>query len=50
MTTRSSPFATELIPIGLYDGGELLPDCYILDDSYTVYMEILSPELSEIMQ
>jgi hypothetical protein len=30
----------ELVPIGLYDGEELLPNCHILDDSYIVYMEV----------
>lgn len=40
-----SPPKIELVPIGEYDGGELLPGCYILDDSYTVYMEVDSLEL-----
>ncbi len=31
---------TELVPIGEYDGNDLLPGCHIFDDSYIVYMEV----------
>lgn len=40
-----SPPKIELVPIGEYDGGELLPSCHILDDSYVVYMEVDISEL-----
>lgn len=36
--TPPEPFI--LIPIGEYDGGELLPGAVVLDDSYIVYLEI----------
>jgi hypothetical protein len=37
---KESPPKSELIPVGIFDGENLLPGCCILDDSYTVYMEV----------
>ncbi len=31
------PANKTLSPIGMYDGEDLLPDCFVLDDSYVVY-------------
>jgi len=45
ITMELPPPQIELVPIGEYDGGELLPGCYILDDSYIVYMEVDNSEL-----
>ena len=40
--TAPEPFI--LVPIGEYDGEDLLPGTTILDDSYIVYFEIENPE------
>jgi hypothetical protein len=39
-TDENPPPQTILAPVGEYDGGDLLPGCHILDDSYIVYQEI----------
>jgi hypothetical protein len=38
-TSESPPPKTELIPVGIYDGVDI-EGCHVLDDSYTVYMEV----------
>ena len=40
------PPEVDLIPIGIYDGEELLPGCHILDKSYVVYAEVPNPDLN----
>ena len=44
-TNETPPLPNILIPVGEYDGGDLLPDCTILDNSYIVYLEVENPEL-----
>lgn len=39
MTLEEPPPKTELIPVGTYDNVDI-DGCKVIDDSYTVYMEV----------